>query len=90
VAELDSELSTRRGALEDWLEQTFEVDDGETEQALDTLASYVESLQEPVAPEIDDTPYWELFSEAVEGAGTTGSYRPLDELLSQLRGERDE
>jgi hypothetical protein len=90
VAELDVELSARRGALEDWLEQTFEVDDGETEQALDTLASYVESLQEPVAPEIDDTPYWELFSEAVEGAGTTGSYRPLDELLAELRGEHNE
>ncbi|MEA5386779.1 hypothetical protein VB779_06740 [Haloarculaceae archaeon H-GB11] len=95
IPELERELDLRREDLENWLISTFYEEEteqarAEVEVALETLTAYIDSLKQPVAPGVEETPYWELFRQAVDEAGSSGSYRPLDELVRQLRGEVDE
>lgn len=87
VPELQHELEKRREDLGNWLETAFDADSTETDRVLEAMTDYVDSLTEPVAPGIDDTPFWKLFREAVDEAGTSGSYGKLDDLTERLRGE---
>lgn len=88
VDELQVELERRGSDLKNWLETAFDVDEDEAATALERLTAYAGSLEDPVAPGIEETPYWAFFREAVEEAGSSGSYPPLDDLVTQLRGER--
>jgi hypothetical protein len=90
VDELRTELDAREGDLQNWLATAFDVDADEAATAVERLQAYAESLEEPVAPGVEETPFWEFFRDAVEEAGASGSYGPLDDLVTQLRGAQDE
>jgi hypothetical protein len=90
IEQLQNLIQERRDELADWLDNTFDPTAEEREQALDTLSSYLDSLDEPVAPGINETPYWEFFGEMVAESGASGSNRTVDDLIQQLRGDRRE
>jgi hypothetical protein len=82
---LASELGTRDEEIRNWLRTAFNADETEAATVVERLREYVESLDEPVAPGVDQTPFWKFFRQAVDEASTTGTYAPLEDLVAQLR-----
>ncbi|KAB1184835.1 MULTISPECIES: DEAD/DEAH box helicase, partial [Haloferax] len=84
--ELVKVLENRRGDLKNWLLTSFDASEKEVTRALDALEEYAESLINPVAPGIDETPFWKLFRDVVTDLKKTGRYdqKSLDTLISQI------
>ena len=85
---LSEELDRRRDDLREWLASGFGTDEARAEQVLDQLQMYLASLNEPLVPGQDDTPFWKAFSQAVAKDGRNGSSPWIDDLAESLRGER--
>lgn len=85
-AYLAEELDGRRDDLREWLQATFGADETSAERVLDELDGYLDSLNEPLVPGRDDTPFWEAFSRAVGESGASGSSQHIDDLAEELRG----
>jgi hypothetical protein len=85
IGRLEVELGRRRDDLREWLRSGFDEDDATVAQVIEELESYLGTLDEPLVPGEDDTPFWEAFREAVEEAGTSGSSQHIDQLARVLR-----
>jgi hypothetical protein len=80
-------FDNNRIELRGWLSNAFDADDDEIEEVLSQFDTFLTSVNESVAPGVDETPYWEFFSEMVE-QGDSSALEYIDELLQELENER--
>ncbi|MBB6647745.1 DEAD/DEAH box helicase [Halobellus ruber] len=80
-------FDNNRIELRGWLSNAFDGDDDEIEEVLSQFDTFLTSVNESVAPGVDETPYWEFFSEMVE-QGDSSALEYIDELLQELENER--
>ena len=87
---LVEELDRRRADLREWIIEGFDVNEDDAGRVLDELDAYLDSLNEPLLPGRDGTPFWEAFRQAVAKSGASGSSQHIDELADHLRGDISE
>lgn len=88
IAYLQRSVDDYHLELEDWLQSTFGVDEDEANRVLTAFSEYLDSLTEPVAPGVNESPYWEFFSEMLD-EDTDVAFSQIDELIAALE-ENDE
>lgn len=70
----------------DWLSATFDAENEEVRSVVSAFDNYLSSLTEPVAPGVDNTPYWEFFTELIKrnNDGDRTVFDDVDRLLKQM------
>lgn len=86
---LQRTFGTHRQDIERWLRRGFEAEPEEVTQVLDEFGSYLASLDEPVVSSDGEVPFWEFFRQAIEEAGGSGSYQPVDNLIDHFEEQHD-
>lgn len=69
--------------LRSWLSNAFGADDEEINEVISKFNAFLTSVSEPVAPDIDETPYHEFFSEMVD-QGDSSALEYVDKILRQV------
>jgi hypothetical protein len=85
IEHLDAELDRFSDDIREWLITGFGEDEKAADRVLDELNEYIDSLNEPLYPGEDETPFWQAFSRAVARSGTSGKSNHIDELAKKLR-----
>ncbi len=84
---LENSVDEYKLELHDWLSDTFSVDDEEIHNVITQLESYIDSLNEPVVPGSEETPYWKFFSEMLDLDEKT-AFERIDNLVKALEENR--
>ena len=83
---LKNQFDKHRPGIREWLDQAFEADNHEVEQALNNFDQYVVSLYDDLGEETGS--YWKFFERAIEQGGKGGAYGEIDDLIESLREEQ--
>jgi hypothetical protein len=84
---LSQSVATHQTDLQAWLSTTFTVDDAEVERVLSKFDEYMNALSEAVAPGLEESTYWEFFSEMLQ-RDDQEAFEYIDQLLDELEEER--
>jgi len=84
---LSQSVATNRTDLQAWLSTTFTVDDAEVERVLSKFDEYMNALSEAVAPGLEESTYWEFFSEMLQ-RDDQEAFEYIDQLFKELEEKR--
>lgn len=87
IAYLEATLRRYEIELKDWLADAFHADNDEVDLVLDKFDEYLAGLEHDIAPGIDDTPYWEFFTDMIQATDRTAFDR-IDALIESLEDRR--
>lgn len=84
---LKHSIKTNRLDLQDWLRDTFSVDDDEVERVISKFEEYIEYLDNEVAPNLETASYWKFFSEMIE-LNDVDAFEQIDRLIETMEEEQ--
>jgi hypothetical protein len=83
IDHLRQSITDHETGIKEWLESTFTVNEKEVDRVLSKFTEYITKIDQPVAPGIEDTAYWEFFGDMAD-RNNRGALQDIDDLIKQL------